>query len=42
MRFMIWHYWIGLAIALGTVVTVVMLAAGYLKNVESGRYPRES
>lgn len=42
MKSMVWHYWIGLAIALGAVATVIMLAVGYLKNVESGRFPRES
>lgn len=38
---MVWHYWIGVAIALGAVGTVAALVAGYLKNVESDRYPRE-
>ena len=36
---MIWHYWIGVALALGVVLTLVMLGVGYLKNVESTRYP---
>lgn len=37
---MIWHYWIGVALALGVVLTLVMLGVGYLKNVESTRYPK--
>jgi hypothetical protein len=36
----VWHYWLGVAMALGAVATVVALIAGYLK-VESNRYPRE-
>jgi hypothetical protein len=37
---MIWHYWIGVLLALGVVLTLVMLGVGYLKNVESTRYPK--
>jgi amino acid permease len=37
----VWHYWLGVAMALGAVATVVALIAGYFKQVESGRYPRE-
>jgi hypothetical protein len=36
----IWHYWIGVALILGVVVTLLALAAGYLRNVESTRYPK--
>lgn len=36
-----WHYWIGVAVAVGAVATVGMLVGGYLKNVESTRFPRE-
>jgi hypothetical protein len=39
---LVWHYWIGVAVALGAVATVAALAAGYLRNVESPRFPRES
>lgn len=39
---MVWHYWIGVAMAVAAILTVVMLVAGYLKNVESDRFPRES
>ena len=37
----VWHYWIGVALALGAVATVGGVAAAYLKNVESTRYPKE-
>ena len=37
----IWHYWVGVAIFLGAVATVGMRVAGYVKNVESARYPKE-
>jgi hypothetical protein len=36
----VWHYWIGVALILGTVLTIVALAVGYLKTVESSRYPK--
>lgn len=36
----IWHYWVGVFIFLGTVATIAALVAGYLKSVESNRYPR--
>lgn len=38
----VWHYWIGVAAMIATVLAVVALGAGYLKNVESDRFPRES
>jgi hypothetical protein len=36
----VWHYWIGVALTLGVVVTVIAMAVGYLKSVESTRYPK--
>ncbi|HEX6417617.1 MAG TPA: hypothetical protein VFZ77_03945 [Acidimicrobiales bacterium] len=36
----VWHYWIGVALALGVVLTIIALAAGYLRSVESTRYPK--
>ena len=36
----VWHYWIGVALVLGAVVTLGALVAGYLKKVESPRYPK--
>src|SRR5262249_62200066 len=35
----IWHYWLGMALAIGAIATVGALAAGYLPNVESTPYP---
>lgn len=37
----VWHYWIAVALVLGVVGTLGMLGAGYLKNVESTRYPKD-
>jgi hypothetical protein len=36
----IWHYWIGVALILGTILTIVALAVGYLVTVERPRYPK--
>ena len=36
----VWHYWIAVVLVIGVVGTLGMLAAGYLKNVESTRYPK--
>lgn len=36
----VWHYWIGVALTVGVLLTVVALAVGYLKEVESTRYPK--
>jgi hypothetical protein len=36
----VWHYWIGVALIIGAVATVGSLVVGYLKNVESTRYPK--
>jgi hypothetical protein len=38
---LIWHYWLGVAITLGALATVAALVVGYLRSVESTRYPRE-
>jgi hypothetical protein len=37
----VWHYWIGVALALGAVGTLAALAFGYLTKVESIRYPKK-
>jgi hypothetical protein len=37
---MVWHYWIGVALIVGAVLTIGALAAGYLFNVERTRYPK--
>lgn len=36
----VWHYWIGVALALGAIGTLAALGLGYLKKVESTRYPK--
>ncbi len=36
----VWHYWIGVALAIGAVATIGAMGASYLKKVESIRYPK--
>jgi hypothetical protein len=36
----VWHYWIGVALAVGAVGTMGAVLAAYLKKVESIRYPK--
>lgn len=35
----IWHWWIGVLLALGSAAAVLALVGGYLKSVTSQRYP---
>jgi hypothetical protein len=35
----IWHWWIGVLLALGSAAAVLALVGGYLKSVTSHRYP---
>jgi hypothetical protein len=35
----IWHWWIGVVLTAVAVLTIVMLAVGYLKQVTATRYP---
>jgi membrane protein implicated in regulation of membrane protease activity len=35
----VWHWWIGIALFLVSVLIVVALAAGYLKSVSAKKYP---
>jgi hypothetical protein len=38
----VWHYWVGVALVLLMVVPAVALTvAGYLKKVQSIRYPKQ-
>ena len=37
----IWHFWLGVALAGGAIATVVMMVGAYFKTVESTRYPKE-
>jgi hypothetical protein len=36
----VWHYWLGAVLAIASVLTVVAVVAGYLRKVESTRYPK--
>ncbi len=36
----VWHYWLGTALAVAAVGTIAAVAVGYLRNVESTRYPK--
>jgi len=36
----VWHYWIGAVLVAAAVLTVGALAVGYLRTVESTRYPK--
>ena len=37
----VWHYWISIALLLGTVLTLAALGIGYLVKVVSAKYPRQ-
>jgi hypothetical protein len=37
----IWHYWVGVVIAVGSIAAVGGLVASYFKSVESARYPKK-
>ena len=37
----IWHWWIGIILFAVSVLAVVGLVAGYLKNVTAKRYPNK-
>ncbi|MGH9210776.1 MAG: hypothetical protein ACRD2C_08845 [Acidimicrobiales bacterium] len=37
----IWHFWVGVVMFVAAVATFGALVAGYFKNVESSRYPRD-
>lgn len=36
----VWHYWIAVPLAAGAVLAVVATVGGYLKKVQSMKYPR--
>ena len=36
----VWHYWIAVPLAAGAVLTAVAVVVGYLKRVQSVKYPR--
>jgi hypothetical protein len=35
----VWHWWIGIALLLVSLIFLVMLVVGYLKFVSSQKYP---
>jgi hypothetical protein len=36
----VWHWWIGVFLAIGAVVALLGTIIGYLVKVQSPRYPR--
>ncbi len=37
----IWHFWIGLFLAIGAFATVLAVVVGYIVKVERPRYPKQ-
>ena len=37
----IWHFWIGVALAAGTLATIIAVIVGYFAKVETLRYPKK-
>lgn len=37
----VWHYWIGIAVLLPSLLLVVATVVGYLVKVSSHRYPKQ-
>ena len=37
----VWHYWIGVPLAVGAVLAVVATVIGYLVKMNSLKYPRK-
>jgi hypothetical protein len=37
----VWHWWLGFFLAIGSVLGVLGLVAGYLMKVQNPRYPRK-
>ncbi len=36
----VWTYWIGVPLAVGGLLLVIVIIAGYLKKVQALKYPR--
>jgi hypothetical protein len=36
----VWHYWIAVPLALGALLTVAALVGGYVRKVQSVKYPK--
>ena len=37
----VWHYWIGIAILIPSLIAVVATVLGYLAKVTSNKYPKQ-
>ncbi|MGB5758073.1 MAG: hypothetical protein WBM50_14240 [Acidimicrobiales bacterium] len=37
----VWHWWLGFFLAIGGVLALVGLLAGYFAKVQNPRYPRK-
>jgi membrane protein implicated in regulation of membrane protease activity len=35
----VWHWWIGIALFLVSVLILIVLVAGYIKSVSARKYP---
>lgn len=37
----VWHFWLGLILAISVVMTLLGVAVGYIVKVEAPRYPKK-
>lgn len=37
----VWHFWIAVPLAVGTLIVAIATIGGYLKKVTYTRYPRD-
>ncbi|MFT7599371.1 MAG: hypothetical protein ACI8TP_002300 [Acidimicrobiales bacterium] len=37
----IWHWWIGFVLSVGSIFLVIALVVGYFAKVENPRYPKK-
>ncbi|MGD9797372.1 MAG: hypothetical protein AB7H43_05325 [Acidimicrobiia bacterium] len=37
----VWHYWLAVPLAAGAVLASISLVAGYLRKVQSVKYPKK-
>ncbi|MFV0258862.1 MAG: hypothetical protein ACK5PP_10495 [Acidimicrobiales bacterium] len=38
----VWHYWIGFLLVIGVVLTLLAIGLGYISQVESKKFPKNS
>lgn len=38
----IWHYWVGVLLAVGSIAAILGLVLGYIVKVKRIQYPREN